>query len=418
MQNIMLLITVPLLLVFCICFFLCIRRKKLRGLVLDQKISKKNFSPPDVISIKKITERNNLYKILIVEDDPVNKKILTSQLSSAKYKVIAVETGEDALKHVNNNKDIDLVLLDLILPDLSGFTVCRAIREKYTLFEKPVIMVTAKNQIKDLLEGFEVGANDFLTKPYNIYELIARINSSISLKRVVEYNTSLEKINTLKSEIMDMAAHDLKSPLTIISGYAKRIIKNITPNTIELENAKKILNSSDKMLTIINRLLEDSKYENLTLHFEKLNISELIKDSIEFYKDSASDKKQSIILESKNDNICLNVDKDSFTTIIDNLLSNAIKYSPLNSRIKVDINNDKDSVKIIITDKGNGFTKEEIKNLFVKYFPFSNKPTLGEASTGLGLSIIYNMVMKNSGTISVESKKGHGSKFILKFPKC
>lgn len=418
MQNIMLFVTVPLLLLFCICFMLCMRKKKLKGLVLDQKISKKNFSPPDFISIKKITERNNLYKILIVEDDPVNKKILTSQLSSAKYKVIAVETGEEALKQVNNDKDIDLVLLDLILPDLSGFTVCRAIREKYTLFEKPVIMVTAKNQIKDLLEGFEVGANDFLTKPYNIYELIARINSSISLKRVVEYNTSLEKINTLKSEIMDMAAHDLRSPLTIISGYAKRIIKNITPNTQESDNAKKILNSSDKMLTIINRLLEDSKHENLELHFEDVNISELINNSIEFYKDSASDKKQKIIIESKANDIFLNVDKDSFTTIIDNLLSNAIKYSPLNSKIKVEITSDKEIVKIIIADKGNGFTKEEIKNLFVKYFPFSNKPTLGETSTGLGLSIIYNMVLKNSGTISVESKKGNGSKFILNFPKC
>lgn len=417
MQNILLFITLPLLLLFCICFLLCIRRKKIRGLILDQKISQTSFSPPDVISIKKITERNNLYKILIVEDDPVNKKILTSQLSSAKYKVIAVETGEEALKHVNNDKEIDLVLLDLILPDLSGFTVCRAIREKYTLFEKPVIMVTAKNQIKDLLEGFEVGANDFLTKPYNIYELIARINSSISLKRVVEYNTSLEKINTLKSEIMDMAAHDLKSPLTIISGYAKRLIKNINPDTTEIDNAKKILHSSDKMLTIINRLLEDSKYENLTLHFEEVNIDKLIRDSIDFYKDSAADKKQDIILNSKSKDLFINVDKDSFTTIIDNLLSNAIKYSPLNSKIKVEIINEKESVKIIIADKGNGFTKEEIKNLFVKYFPFSNKPTLGEASTGLGLSIIYNMVMKNSGSISVESKKGNGSKFILNFPK-
>lgn len=417
MQNILIIVTIILTVILLKLICTLVNKKSIKSVILNQKISPKEFKTPDIISIDKITENNNLYKILIVEDDPINKKILTAQLSSAKYKVIAVETGEEALKHINDDNEIDIVLLDLILPDLSGFTVCRAIREKYTIFEKPVIMVTAKNQIKDLVEGFEVGANDFITKPYNIYELIARINSSISLKRVVEYNSSLEKINTLKSDIMDMAAHDLKSPLTIISGYSKRLIKKFDKDTVECDNVNKILNSSNKMLTIINRLLEDSKFDNMTLKPERTDITELIERSVDFYTDSANYKNQMIDFNRPKEHHIINVDKDSFTTIIDNLLSNAIKYSPLNSKIKVTVTDNREYIKIYIEDKGEGFTKKEIENIFVKYFPFTSKATLGESSTGLGLSIIYNMVVRNSGKISVESKKGVGSKFKLLFPK-
>lgn len=417
MQDILLVSATAIIVIAVIKIFDKFNKKKNKGVVLNERITQKEFNTPDIIYIDKITKNNSLYKILIVEDDPINKKILTAQLSSAKYQVIAVETGEEALKKINSDSEIDIVLLDLVLPDLSGFTVCRAIREKYTIFEKPIIMVTAKNQIKDLVEGFEVGANDFITKPYNIYELIARINSSISLKRVVEYNTSLEKINKLKSDIMDMAAHDLKSPLTIISGYARRLIKKFGNDTSESDKVNKILNSSNKMLTIINRFLEDSKIDSLSLNFEETDIVDLINKSVDFYTDSANYKNQKLDFFSNKDCHILNVDKDSFTTIIDNLLSNAIKYSPLDSKIKVHVSDNKDSVKVSIEDRGEGFTNKEIENLFVKYFPFTNRATKGESSTGLGLSIIYNMVQKNSGKIYVESKKGVGSKFKLVFPK-
>ncbi len=394
-----------------------IRKYRFRNVSINSKLPNKNLTKTDLFSIKSITKSNHLYKVLIVEDDLANRKILKAQLTAAKYSVLTAKDGESALKLINSDKKIDVVLLDLMLPDISGFNVCKSIRENFTMYQKPVIMVTSKNYIKDLVEGFSVGANDFVTKPYNIYELIARINSSLSLKRIFEDNTSLKRINKLKSDIVDMAAHDLKSPLTLISGYANRIVKSVTKKSSDLENANKIVNSSNKMLTIINKLLNDSKYENQIMNFEDLNIGDLIVSCIDFYEDMAKTKNQKINFYYYKPEILVNIDKTSFITIFDNLISNAIKYSPVNSHINIRLDEKDQYIQISIKDSGNGFTQDEIDNLFIKFFPFTNKPTQGENSTGLGLYIINDMVNRNNGTIKVNSIRGEGSEFLLSFPK-
>lgn len=415
MINIYLIILILILILHIVVFFVKKIRKKEGD--LNKKLINKNFTTTDLFSIKNITRNNKLYKILIVEDDIANMKILKAQLTTAKYQVVTAINGFSALQLVEKDKSIDVVLLDLLLPDISGFMVCKKIREKFTMYEKPVIMVTSKNYIKDLVEGFEVGANDFITKPYNIYELISRMNSSISLKNIFQDNTSLKKINKLKSDIVDMAAHDLKSPLTIISGYSKKIIKVASPHTKELENAEKILKSSNKMLSIIDKLLNDSKYEKKVIHMENIEINRIIRESIAYYSDMAKSKEQNInFLADSKENYIL-IDINSFVTIIENLISNAIKYSPINCGIDITVKKLKKSVTISIKDCGNGFTQDEIDNIFIKFFPFTNKPTQGENSTGLGLYIINDMVTLNRGTISINSTRGLGSEFILSFPR-
>ena len=383
---------------------------------INKKISKKDLDRGE-FSTAEITKNNSLYTVLIVEDDPATRKIIIGQLSAAKYNIVSVKNGIEALEAIKTNLDIDIVLLDLILPDISGYEVCKEIRLDFTMYEKPVIMITSKNYLKDLVEGFKVGANDFITKPYNIYELITRINSSISLKKMFEDNTSLKEINQIKSDIVDMAAHDLKSPLTIISGYAKRILKLVTPNSKESKNSQKILDSSNKMLSIIDKLLDDSKYDSKRVRLEKTNINQILIQVIDFHLDLAEDKKQKLNYLSYNDEVILNLDKNSIVTIFDNLLNNAIKYSPIDSEIDIELTESDKSVAVSIKDRGNGFTKDEIENLFTKYFPYTNKPTKGEDSTGLGLYIVNDMVKRNKGSISVESTRGVGSKFIVSFLK-
>ena len=384
---------------------------------LNSKIQSKKLSKSEISTINYMTQNNNLYNILIVEDDLVNRKILNAQLSAAKYNVITAKDGKSALKLVNNNALIDIILLDIILPDISGFDVCKAIRKVYTMYEKPIIMVTSKNYIKDLVNGFSVGANDFITKPYNIYELIARINSAISVKKMFEDNSSLKKINKLKSDLVDMAAHDLKSPLTLISGYANRILKNSLTDSPESINALKISKSSNKMLSILNKLLNNSKLESKVLRLEQIDIVNLIQNSIDYYSDMANEKEQKLNFLKANDILHIYSDRTSLITIFDNLITNAIKYSPIQSNITISLENFDNKIKISIKDMGNGFSKDEIENLFIKFFPFQNKPTQGENSTGLGLYIINDMINRINGKISVKSTLGVGSEFILIFQK-
>lgn len=415
MFNIYLIIV--LIVVTLVNLVLSIRNRRFNNSISNKKLETKDFTSDDFIPVQPLIKNNSLSKILIVEDDPANRKILKAQLTAAKYKVVTAVDGFSALSTINKDPEISLVLLDLILPDISGFKVCEKIRESFTMYEKPVIMVTSKNYIKDLIDGFEAGANDFVTKPYNIYELITRINSSISLKRIFEDNTSLKKINQLKSDIVDMAAHDLKSPLTLISGYSNRILKSSDEDSIERKNASKIVDSSNKMLNIINKLLDDSKSENQVLNFEIINIKSIITESIEFYNDMAFNKAQTLTFICEKDSYDSNIDRNSFTTIIDNLISNAIKYSPENSEIIIKLYDEGDLNCITIKDFGNGFTNKEIDNLFKKYFPYKNKPTKGETSTGLGLYIVNDMVAKNYGTIALDSSIGEGSEFKLNFLK-
>lgn len=415
MLNIYLIILLLITIIFHVTLF--VRKKKYTGNISNKKLQTKDFTSKDLIPVKSLIKNNSLSKILIVEDDLANRKILKAQLSAAKYKVVTAVDGFSALTILKKDTEISLVLLDLMLPDISGFKVCEKIRETFTMYEKPVIMVTSKNYINDLIDGFEAGANDFVTKPYNIYELITRINSSLSLKKIFEDNTSLKKINQLKSDIVDMAAHDLKSPLTIISGYSNRIIKSTNEQSFEHKNAIKIVDSSNKMLGIINKLLDDSKSENQVLNFEILNLYTVISESIEFYNDMAFNKAQTLNFNVEGDKFYSNIDRISFITIIDNLISNAIKYSPENSEIIISLYEDGDLNCITIKDFGNGFTEEEIDNLFKKYFPYKNRPTKGETSTGLGLYIVNDMVSKNYGTISLDSTIGMGSEFKLSFLK-
>lgn len=372
----------------------------------------------DLLSLDSINAHNSQYKILIVDDDLMNRRILSAQLGIAKYNTVTAENGSKALEILNEDQNIDLVLLDIVMPDVSGFEICEIIRKKYDLFEKPVIMVTAKNEAIDLVKGFRAGANDFITKPYNVYELIARINSSINLKRFKEENSSLEKINKLKSELMDMAAHDLRDPLTIISGYAERIKRGVSEEERSHKYASSILKSSNKMLNIINKLLDESRHENgdMDLEMEKIDLVQKVTKCVSFFRDNALSKNQKIVVKSQNENIHISADRSSVTAILDNLISNAVKYSPLGSEIDVSVSVEDSYGVIRIKDRGNGFTEEEKKNMFVKYYPISNKPTRNETSTGLGLSIVHNLITKNRGLISVDSRKGEGSVFKVSFP--
>jgi len=417
MINIYLIIFLIITLILHIVIFI-IKKGLKRKKIINTKLPSREKIVTDFNLIKNLSIKNENHTILIVEDDLANRKILQAQLETAKFKVITANDGHSAIKTIEENaQSIDIVLLDLLLPDISGFSVCQIIRKKLTIYQLPIIMVTSQNYVKDLIEGFNSGANDFVTKPYNIYELVARIHLSITLKNIFKDNSSLKKINKLKSDIVDMAAHDMKSPLTIISGYANRILKTLSKESLEFEYTNKIITSSNKMLKIINKLLNDSKYENQQLIFENINIIKTISDSIDFYTDMARNKSQKINFYYLNSMLYLYIDKNSISTIIDNLISNAIKYSPVHSHINITVEDFKERIEISIKDSGNGFTDDEIDNLFIKYFPFTNKPTQGENSTGLGLYIINDMVNRNNGEIKVKSVRGEGSEFKLIFQK-
>lgn len=371
----------------------------------------------------KVSSFNSEYKILLVDDDPINHNILINQLSPFNYSIKIAYNGYDALKEIDNDRDIDLILLDIMMPKLSGYDVCRKIREKYSLYEKPVLMLTAKTQINDLIHGFESGANDFLTKPFDKNELITRVRTLLKLKKITDSNNILQSVSELKSELLSLAAHDLKNPLTVIIGYADNL-KRSPIKEKELLQVEKILDSSKHMNKLITELLEKTQIEDgrLVLKKESVVVKNIVNDIIEDYKTAAEHKKQEIVFDNHAEDLEITADPIRLYEIVDNLISNAVKYSPLSGKIKImlkevcDIEDNKKKTTLSVADEGQGLTEYDKARIFKKFQRLSAKPTGGELSTGFGLYITKQLVELHNGNIFVESEEGKGTSFVVELP--
>ncbi len=363
-------------------------------------------------------------KILIIDDDPFIVKLIKKYLAKQKLDVLVARTGSEALKMVDESSDFDLLILDILLPDMTGYDVSKVIREKKSLFQLPILMLTAKTDIYDKLAGFDAGANDYLVKPFNSMEFTARSNTLIKLKRLTQANNVLQEAIEIKNQFLNMTIHDLRNPLGVIMGGAKMMKKESCLNEDANELLDLVLESSDVMMSLVNELLVTAKIESgkATLNKTLININEIVTDSIDKNLLYALKKSQDILFvrdESFDGHI--EVDPIRIAEILDNIISNAIKFSPLGETVSIEvkqtINKFKDSiVRIIIKDNGPGFSKDDMLKIFGTFQRLSAQPTGGEPSSGLGLSIVKKLVELHNGKISVESIFGKGSKFIIDLP--
>ncbi|MCX8132208.1 MAG: diguanylate cyclase [Clostridia bacterium] len=222
----------------------------------------------------------NSYKILIVDDEPVNLQVLTNQLSLKEYSVTAVSNGIEALNLIHGaDPGFDLVILDIMMPRMSGYQVCRIIREKHSLLELPVLMLTAKSQLEDITAGFEAGANDYLAKPFDKAELLARVNTLLTLRSSVKFSITnarkleMEWTSRLLAERLNDFTRTLSSTLEV-GEVAKRVLESIQ-DIVPFEQALIVLKDRGRFAVIANRGWVDSE-KNAQNGFE-INESHVLK---------------------------------------------------------------------------------------------------------------------------------------------
>ncbi len=364
--------------------------------------------------------RTNLeYRVLAVDDDPVNLQIIKDHLGSRRrIDVILSDSGRSALDTLEHREDIDMVLLDVMMPKISGFDVCREIRKKYSLYEKPVIMLTAKNRIEDLLASFDSGANDYIIKPFELIELEYRVMTLLKTKKLTEANTLLKETGELKSHLIKIAAHDLRTPLTLINLYTGRLKKE-TGDERSLELIGNIGNSSDRMVRLIDEMLENAQLNDgkIELQPEKIDMTQFLARLTGNFEELAEGKKQRIIFETNfHKPVFLYGDRGRLEEVFDNLVSNALKYSPPGSKTIVGLKKTGDRIIVTVKDQGPGLTDEDKQKIFVEYQKLSAQPTGNESSTGIGLSITKKLVDLHRGFIRAESVYGKGTTFIVGLP--
>lgn len=362
--------------------------------------------------------------ILVVDDDNIIVKLITKYLEIEDFVVFNAYNGEDALKALKSDMDeFDLVILDLVMPNVDGYEVCRAIREKKTLYELPIIILTAENNTQDIIKGFNSGANDYLAKPFNGFEMAARAKTLITLKKMTRSNDVLQEAISMKNQFLHITVHDLKNPLNVITGLAKMMKKDFAEDSDNFEMLDLITESSDLMLDLINELLEAAKIESgkLALNMSPVNLNESVENAYAKNLATATKKEQKIIMDTCDDEIAFIMsDSIRLHEIIDNLVSNAIKYSPMGKTITIktllpEENGKKEIIRLIVKDEGPGLNDDDMKKIFGQFQKLSARPTAGEASSGLGLSIVKKLVELHNAGIYVESEVGKGSSFIVEF---
>jgi len=358
------------------------------------------------------------YKILVVDDVLSNVLLLKVLLTNEKFNVVTAMNGTQALKMVETELP-DLVLLDVMMPDISGFEVAQQLKAKPGYEQIPIIFLTALNSTADIVKGFQTGANDFISKPFNKEELIIRVTHQISLiaaKRII-YNQTEELKRTIKGrdKLYSVIAHDLRSPMASIKMVLNMLMINLPGEKIgeEMHELLDMANqTTEELFSLLDNLLKWTKSQigRLNVVPQDFDLVGVAAGVIEVFVMVAELKKIKINLQAP-DQIEVRADIDMIKTVVRNLISNAIKFSNTEGEILVSISERDEQILVSVEDHGRGIKEEDQVKLLHVDTHFSTFGTKNEEGSGLGLLLCQDFVRKNGGELWFTSKEGEGSTF-------
>ena len=363
------------------------------------------------------------YKILIVDDVMSNVLLLKVLLTNEKFAIATASNGRQALEQVEKENP-DLVLLDVMMPDMSGFEVAQHLKSNPNTADIPIIFLTALNSTADIVKGFQVGANDFISKPFNKEELIIRVTHQISLvaaKRLILSKTDeLQRTIAGRDKLYSVIAHDLRSPMGSIKMVLNMLILNLPSEKIGAEMYELLTmanQTTEDVFSLLDNLLKWTKSQigKLNVVYQDVDLVEVTDGVIEIFSMVASLKKIRIH-EMKPEKMMVNADIDMLKTVVRNLLSNAIKFSKENSEVLVKMEEVDGMAVVSVQDYGCGISEEGQKKLLHTDTHFSTFGTNNEEGSGLGLLLCKDFVVKNGGKLWFTSKEGEGSIFSFSIP--
>ena len=363
------------------------------------------------------------YKILIVDDVMANVLLLKVLLTNEKFQIVTASNGRQAIEQVEKEKP-DLILLDVMMPDMSGFEVSQQLKTNPKTSEIPIIFLTALNSTADIVKGFQVGGNDFISKPFNKEELIIRVTHQISLvaaKRIIVAQTEeLRKTIVGRDKLYSVIAHDLRSPMGSIKMVLNMLILNLPSESIgeEMYELLTMANqTTEDVFALLDNLLKWTKSQigKLKVVYQDVDVVEVTEGVIEIFSMVAGLKKIGIRLEAP-EHLVVYADIDMIKTVIRNLVSNAIKFSNEGTEVLVTVQEQDGMAVVSVKDSGCGIDEENQKKLLHTDTHFSTFGTNNEEGSGLGLLLCQDFVIKNGGRLWFTSVKGEGSTFCFSIP--
>ncbi len=362
------------------------------------------------------------YKILIVDDVVSNVLLLKILLTNEKFQVCTANCGNMCIEQAKKEKP-DLILLDVMMPDINGFDTAVILKKDPETQDIPIIFLTALNNPSDLVHGFQVGANDFLTKPFNKEELVMRVMHQIQLvaaKRIiVRQNEELRRTISNRDKMYSVIAHDLRSPMASIRMVLNLAVNVVSPETVGEEIfglLDKANRESEETHDLLDNLLKWTKSQTgrLNVVYQDIDLDDIIPGAVDIFMMIAEMKKIDLKYIPADEKLTVHGDNDMIKTVIRNFLSNAIKFTPEGKGIEVFYKREGDFARISVRDHGVGIAADRVESIFHK--GETTYGTGGEEGSGLGLQLCQDFARKNGGDAYVESVEGEGSTFSFTIP--
>lgn len=361
--------------------------------------------------------------ILAVDDVPQNLLVLGNLLKEENFRMSFASNGEQALKMVSRTIP-DLILLDVMMPGMDGFEVCRQLKSTPETKEIPVIFLTGRSESDDIIQGFEIGGVDYVTKPVNGAELLVRIKTHLELKHAREKLVELDK---MKSHFFANISHEFRTPLTLIMGLLNQQLSGCGDKE-QKEEIHIMLRSSRRLLNLINQLLDLAKLESGKLNIKvlKRNIIPFLKGLAGTFESAVIQKKLELTFSAEKEDILLYFDREKLEKAVSNLLTNALKFTPAGGKVSVSASKHPEKkgnfpsgyVKIEVRDTGIGIPENQIPFIYDRFFQVNGSSPQGHRhqGTGIGLAIAKELVELHHGEIGVISSEGKGTVFTIRLP--
>lgn len=361
--------------------------------------------------------------ILIVDDNEDNCEMLSRRLGRKGYSCRTAQTGGYAINAVEQNMP-DLILLDIMMPDMDGLEVLSRLRERYNSVELPVLMVTAKNAEEDIVDAFGKGANDYIEKPINFSVMLARIKHHLQHKRLddelQEKNRMLAISNRHKINFLSSMSHELRTPLNAILGYSEVLLNQLMGelNQKQRQYCKEIYDSGTYLLAIINDLLDLSKIESgkLELDVQSVDLASLVKGVAGMMLEKANRNSIRLVTNVTPDVGVAKLDPLRIKQILINLLTNAIKFTESGKEVRLEVYVDEGHVVLSVSDEGCGIAEEDVERIFLPFEQAASPMGHAVEGTGLGLALIDRLASLHGGGVEVKSSPGVGSCFTVRIP--
>ena len=372
-------------------------------------------------------------RILVVDDNETNRDLLSRRLARQGYQVTLAHDGAEALRKVAEVAP-DLILLDILMPGLSGYEVLERLKHHPDWRHVPVLMISALDEIASVVRCIEMGADDYLPKPFNPVLLSARVHACLEKKRLRDQEVhlyrqlqenyeKLRELEQLRDSLTHMVVHDLRTPLTsIISGLqTMEVIGGL--DAVQAEILGMALGGGETLLRMINDLLDISKMEagQLKLEYGRLDARRVAQTCLQQISLLAQNRELAIEDAIAPDLPPILADEDKLTRTLTNLLGNAIKFTPRRGMVTLRAEARREGEVVTglwfaVADTGEGIPPEAFGRIFEKFGQVENRLEGRKMSTGLGLTFCKMAVEAHGGRIWVESELGKGSTFQFVIP--